>query len=140
MTDARGWRDAKYASTVQLADVDGDGRADVCGRGPSGIVCALSTGKGFGKLERWSGAPEFADGALHFGDLNGDGRDDVCGHTREGIACALSTAHAFTKPTLWLALAHGSDVTDTQLGDVNGDGRADLCGRTPAGLACALAP
>jgi len=138
MTDARGWRDTKYAATVQLADVDGDGRADVCGRGPNGVQCALSTGKGFGKLDRWSIAPELAEGALHFGDLNGDGRDDVCGHTHEGIVCALSTARGFTKPTLWLALA--SDLADTQLGDVNGDGRADLCGRTPEGLACALAP
>ena len=138
MTDTRGWHDAKYASTVQLADVDGDGRADVCGRGPNGLVCALSTGKGFGRLERWASAADFADGALHFGDVNGDGRDDVCGHTREGVVCALSTGHTFTKPTLWLALA--SDLADAHLGDVNGDGRADLCGRTPAGLACALAP
>jgi hypothetical protein len=101
-------------------------------------MCALSTGKGFGRLERWSSAAELGEGALHFGDLNGDGKDDVCGRTREGIACAFSTARGFTKPTLWLALA--TDVTDTHLGDVNGDGRADLCGRTPEGLACALAP
>jgi peptidoglycan/xylan/chitin deacetylase (PgdA/CDA1 family) len=138
MSDAHGWSDAKYASTIQLADVDGDGRADVCGRGPTGIQCALSTGKGFGRLDRWSAAPELAEGALHFGDLNGDGRDDVCSRTREGVMCAFSTARGFTRPTLWLAL--DADVTDTTLGDVNGDGRADLCGRTPAGLACALAP
>jgi peptidoglycan/xylan/chitin deacetylase (PgdA/CDA1 family) len=136
MTDARGWRDTKYASTVQLADVDGDGRADVCGRGPSGIVCALSNGKGFGKLEKWSAASDFADGEIHFGDLNGDRRDDVCGHVRDGIACALSTARGFTKATLWLS----TDVEGAQLGDVNGDGRADLCGHVPEGLACALAP
>lgn len=136
MTDARGWRDAKYASTVQLADVDGDGKADVCGRGPSGIVCALSTGKGFGKLEKWSSSSDFADGEIHFGDLNGDRREDVCGHTREGIVCALSTARGFTKATVWLS----TDVDAVQLGDINGDGRADLCGRAPDGLACALAP
>ena len=138
MTDARGWRDAKFASTVQLADVDGDGRADVCGRGPNGLVCALSTGKGFGRLEKWSSAAELAEGALHFGDLNGDGRDDVCGQTREGILCAFSTARGFTRPTLWIALP--ADVTDVHLGDVSGDGRADLCARTTEGLACALAP
>ena len=138
MTDARGWRDAKFASTVQLADVDGDGRADVCGRGPNGVVCAISTGKGFGRLEKWSSATELAEGALLFGDLNGDGRDDVCGRTREGIACAFSTTRGFTKPTLWLALS--TAVTDVHLGDVNGDGRADLCGQTAEGLACALAP
>lgn len=136
MTDAHGWRDAKYASTVQLADVDGDGRADVCGRGPSGLVCSLSNGKGFGKLEKWSAGSDFANGEIHFGDLNGDRRADVCGHVREGIVCALSTARGFTKATLWLS----TDLESAQLGDVNGDGRADLCGRVPDGLACALAP
>jgi peptidoglycan/xylan/chitin deacetylase (PgdA/CDA1 family) len=136
MTDARGWGAARYAATVQLADVDGDGRADVCGRGPGGIACALSTGKAFGKVEKWSAGSDFADGDIHFGDLNGDRRDDVCGHTPEGIVCALSTARGFTKATLWLS----GDLADAQLGDVNGDGRADLCGRAPGGLACALAP
>jgi peptidoglycan/xylan/chitin deacetylase (PgdA/CDA1 family) len=145
MTDARGWRDAQLAATVQLADVDGDGRADVCGRGPNGVMCALSLGKSFGKLERWS--TDFASD-VHLGDLNGDGRDDVCGPTREGIACALSTGRGFTRSSVWLASEmveaqgwHRADLAATlQLGDVNGDGRADLCGRSSAGLACAMAP
>ena len=148
MTDARGWAAAKYASTVQLADVDGDGKADVCGRGPAGLVCALSTGKGFGKTERWSQAADFAEGDLHFGDLNGDHRDDVCGHGREGVVCALSTAHGFTRATQWLSAEacagqgwERAELAATiELGDINGDGRADLCGRGAQGLACALAP
>ena len=148
MTDARGWRAPRYASTVQLADVDGDGRADVCGRGPNGVMCALSNGKGFGKMEPWSTSSDFADGDLHFGDLNGDRRDDVCGRSREGIVCALSTAHGFTRASVWLtadvARAQGWErpelAATIQLGDVNGDGRADLCGRNAEGVACALAP
>ena len=155
---ARGWADARYASTLQLADVDGDGRADVCGRGPSGLVCAISTGKGFGKVERWSTASDFGDGAIRFGDVNGDGRADVCGASTNAtnaangdsgaIVCALSTAHGFTRATIWLdadALrAQGWQrpelAATLQLGDVNGDGRADLCGRAESGVACALAP
>ena len=139
MSDARGWADAKYASTVQLADVDGDGRADVCGRGPNGIACALSTGKAFGKIEKWARGSDLADGDLRFGDLNGDRREDVCARTTEGIACALSTGHGFTKATVWLT-ANSSALEAWQLGDVNGDHRADLCARGPSGLACALAP
>lgn len=147
MTDARGWDDPRYASSVQLADVDGDGRADVCGRGPSGVLCALSTGKGFAKVERWSSGADFADG-IQFGDLNGDRRDDVCGRSREGIVCALSTSRGFTKTSVWLAADvveaqgwHRPDLAATlQLGDVNGDGRADLCGQSTEGLTCALAP
>jgi peptidoglycan/xylan/chitin deacetylase (PgdA/CDA1 family) len=156
-TDARGRGDARYASTIQLADVDGDGRADVCGRSPSGLYCSISSGKGFGKVERWSDASDFGDGAMRFGDLNGDGRADVCGTAGASmedsgaggaIVCALSTAHGFTHATIWLA----ADALRTQgwlrpelaatlqLGDVNGDGRADLCGRAEGGVACALAP
>ena len=148
MTDARGWAEARYASTIQLADVDGDGRADVCGRGPLGLVCALSNGRGFGKTERWAAAADFADGDIRFGDLNGDGRDDVCGISQDGVVCALSTAHGFTRATVWLGAgvvrAQGwqrPELAGTiQLGDVNGDGRADLCGRGIDGVACALAP
>jgi hypothetical protein len=40
MSDAAGWQ--PYGATVQLVDVDGDGRADVCGAGPEGPVCALA--------------------------------------------------------------------------------------------------
>jgi hypothetical protein len=157
LTDARGSADARFTSTIQLADVDGDGRADVCGRGPSGLVCAISTGKGFGKVERWSAASDFGDGAIRFGDLNGDGRADVCGAGANGpnangdagaLVCALSTAHGFTRATIWLEAealrAQGWQrpelAATLQLGDVNGDGRADLCGRAESGVACALAP
>jgi peptidoglycan/xylan/chitin deacetylase (PgdA/CDA1 family) len=159
MTDAQGWSAPQYASTVQLADVDGDGRADVCGRGPRGVVCAISTGKGFARLDRWSQGTDFADdggwdqdagyfGSVRFGDLNGDGRDDVCGRGPEGVVCALSTGRGFTKTTIWI----GKDAADAQgwqeakvattiqLGDINGDGRADLCGHGPDGIVCGLAP
>jgi hypothetical protein len=33
-----------------FADINGDGRADVCGRGIEGIYCKLSTGSGFGPI------------------------------------------------------------------------------------------
>ena len=44
MTDEDGWRDASEARTasLQLADVNGDGRADLCADSPAGIVCALA--------------------------------------------------------------------------------------------------
>jgi peptidoglycan/xylan/chitin deacetylase (PgdA/CDA1 family) len=40
MSDAAGW--APHGATITLSDVNGDGRADVCGRGPDGPVCALA--------------------------------------------------------------------------------------------------
>ena len=151
MGDAQGWAAARYASSVQLADVDGDGKADVCGRSPLGVVCALSTGKGFTRLDRWSQGTDFADarsGSLHFGDLNGDGREDLCAYGPEGVVCAFSTGRGFTKTTVWIDAAatnaegwQDPDLARTiQLGDVNGDGRADLCGRGRDGIVCGLAP
>jgi peptidoglycan/xylan/chitin deacetylase (PgdA/CDA1 family) len=143
---------------IQLADVDGDGRADRCERTAQGIFCALSRGGRFTAPQKWSSGADFSDqagwaadaslhGTIRFGDLNGDGRADVCGRTREGVVCALSTGRGFTKATLWQegmsdaagwgAAAHATSI---QLVDVNGDGRADLCGRGPDGLVCGLAP
>ena len=45
-----------------FVDLDGDQRADVCGRSPNGIVCSKSTGDAFGSASLWS---DF------FGDANG---------------------------------------------------------------------
>ena len=46
--DDAGWNKPAYFTTVRMADVDGDGKADACGRGTDGLVCVLSTGDGFG--------------------------------------------------------------------------------------------
>ena len=70
-----------------------------CGRGPDGVVCALSTGRGFTKTTVWIGkdivdaqgwqSPDVA-AAIQLGDVNGDGRADLCGRGREGIVCGLA--------------------------------------------------
>jgi hypothetical protein len=164
MTDAEGWSAATYAGSIALADVDGDGRADVCGRGPRGIVCAVSRRTSFAHADLWSTEADFSDGdstpwaasavyggTIRFGDLNGDGRADVCGRGPGGVVCALSTGRGFTKATPWLAAgmtdadgwveALSSARSPTfQLADINGDGRADLCVDSGAGIACGLAP
>src|SRR5262249_50692937 len=43
-TDGGGWRDPIYGTTMQLADIDGDGHADICGRGYAGLICAMAPG------------------------------------------------------------------------------------------------
>ncbi len=40
MSDAAGW--APHGASLQLVDVDGDGRADACAQGSAGVVCALA--------------------------------------------------------------------------------------------------
>jgi hypothetical protein len=135
--------------SVVLADVDGDGRADACGRGRTKLMCALSTGASFARAEAWSPEADFASmGRILFGDLNGDGRADVCGVTGGQIRCAMSRGHTFTRASVWLTADGSSSVESARLvrapsvalADVNGDGRADVCGYDAAGVVCALAP
>jgi hypothetical protein len=41
-TDALGWAPEPYSTTIQLGDINGDGKADLCGRGYAGLICARS--------------------------------------------------------------------------------------------------
>jgi hypothetical protein len=150
-SDGNGWNNAAYASTIRLADVNGDHRADACGRRPEGIWCTLSNGYTFTAPMLWAMTarngygPVTSSYALEFGDVNYDGKADACGLRDDGVYCALSTGNGFAVPTLW------TDVFDDKagwsepeysstmrLGDIDGDGAADVCARGPQGVACFL--
>ncbi len=153
-TDAQGWNNPVYYSSLKLADVNGDGYADVCGRGIYGVFCALGTGDGyFHPSQLWSG--QYADaggwgfsqygGTMMLGDLNHDGRADICVRGGAGIYCSLSTGSSFGP--LILGEHYFSDTNgwsdsryynSLRLADVNGDGRLDVCGRASDGIHCAL--
>ena len=151
--DANGWNGLPYGTTVMLGDVNGDGKADFCGRGSAGIYCSLSLGNGLGR--QYLAAPYFSDsdgwaniiyyGSIRLGDVNGDGRADVCGRAQAGIVCALSNGLGFGAPVSWSTGFRDADgwgrpeyATTIMLGDINGDRRADVCGRGVAGIYCAL--
>jgi peptidoglycan/xylan/chitin deacetylase (PgdA/CDA1 family) len=143
-----GWLLPGNRQWLQLADVNGDGQADACGRGARGIVCALSTGKDFAQAERWTTEEDELRTAswLRMGDVNGDNRADVCGFGGGRVLCALSTGRGFTRPTVWFSASASEESArllagvSLALGDVNGDRRADLCGYGLDGVLCALAP
>jgi hypothetical protein len=154
-SDPNGWSPVRYYSSIQLADLNNDNFADVCGRASGGIVCALSTGTAFGAVSvwqsaysdpnGWSGGPEYYS-TIRFPDLDGDHKADVCGRAPGGIVCALSTGTAFGPVSVWHSAYSdpngwngGPQVYSTiQFPDLNGDGFADVCGRASGGLACAL--
>jgi peptidoglycan/xylan/chitin deacetylase (PgdA/CDA1 family) len=136
---------------IQLADVDGDGRADVCATMGFGVACALATDPGHCapalKWSLWSDdarpAPS-ANRAVHFGDVDGDGRADVCSVSPRGIVCARSAGRAFGRADLWAAASRpegdGGSLEGPgllALADVDGDGRADACWRAHGALVCA---
>uniref|UniRef100_UPI001F2177AC FG-GAP repeat domain-containing protein n=1 Tax=Falsiroseomonas oryziterrae TaxID=2911368 RepID=UPI001F2177AC len=85
-----------------MADVNGDGRADIVGFGNDGVLVALNTGAGgFGPA--YFASREFGFGASAGGwssndvfprmmaDVNGDGRDDIVGFGNDGVLVALNT-------------------------------------------------
>jgi len=151
--DAGGWAtNPGYWSTIRFPDVDGDGRADVCGRGEYGVVCGKSNDLGFGTVAVWQStfsdakgwkAPEYYR-TLRFPDLDGDGKADVCARGAIGVWCALSTGSGFGSLTLWTnrySNALGWNSTPAYYDTIefpDGDGKADVCGRGATGVECAL--
>jgi hypothetical protein len=150
-SDAKGWGETRFWSTLRLPDIDGDGKTDVCARAAAGIVCHKSTGTGFG--EQIAG-PELSDAngwgsekyyaTLRFADVNGDGMDDVCARHSVGFSCWLSDGNGFPTeiagPELgdangWGVPKHWATI---RMGDVDGDGKADVCARAIAGMRCWL--
>ena len=71
-----------------IADIDGDGAADLCAIVGTDVACARSQGRAFGPLATQLEAPT-APIALWLGDLDGDGRADTCVDLGATIACAV---------------------------------------------------
>lgn len=147
-SDASGWGAAQYWTTIRLADVDGDGRADLCARAGAGLRCHFSSGSSFGDPVEvaplsdetgWNDPSNFR--SLRVGDIDGDGAQDLCVRSNAAVLCYRWDGAAFGRvdgPAWsdadgWTA----SKYLDTvQLGDFNGDGKADLCARTSDGWRC----
>gem|GEM_PF-6331729 len=140
-----------------VADVNGDGRADIIGFNDTGTVVSLSqctgswctAGTQFAApvlaLAAFGSSPAQGgwDGLRHprrVADVNGDGKADLVGFSEWGVIVALSTSTAttvsFAPPALWIA-DYGADTSaggwssaqyPRHLGDLNGDGKADIIG------------
>ncbi|QIL01965.1 hypothetical protein G7078_03620 [Sphingomonas sinipercae] len=144
----------------RLADINGDGRADIVGFGNAGVYVSLANASGgFANatlvMNAFGAAPSSggwgSDNIFHreLADVNGDGRADIVGFGASGVWVALgTTTGTFTAPTLTLgAFGYGPEAGGwasqetfaRMLGDVNGDGMADLIGFGENGVNVALA-
>ena len=82
---------ADAGATVRSGDLNGDGRADVCGMTREGVLCALGTGRGFARATVWMDAEAVRGWSeIELVDVNGDGRADLCGTGPEGAVCGVA--------------------------------------------------
>lgn len=153
-----GWSDQDTYPRL-LADLNGDGMADLAGFGSAGLHVALATGGGefaeaFQATPGFGAGPEgggWTDNGTYprtFADVNGDGLADVVGIGSGGVHVALGTGgghfgDAFLAAEGFGAGPEGGGWTDAEtyprlLADVNGDGRSDLVGFGSAGVYVAL--
>jgi len=135
----QGWRVDQHPRFV--ADLTGDGKADLVGFNNDGVWTALGRGDGtfgpatlvltnFGVNQGWQVAqhPRFV------ADLTGDGKADLVGFGPEGVRTALGKGDG-TFGTATLVLANFGvnqrwpvDKNPLFLADVTGSGRLDLVG------------
>ena len=96
---AGGWRVEKHPRF--LADLTGDGRADLVGFGHGGVFAALNNGDGtFGALRRVIDDLGYGAGGWRvethprfLADLTGDGRADIVGFGHGGVFAALNNGN-----------------------------------------------
>ncbi|KAA1052536.1 FG-GAP-like repeat-containing protein [Azospirillum argentinense] len=148
------WLSQNYA-TREIADVNGDGRADLVGFEAQGVLVAFGQADGtfgnigwallghYGPNQGWTNNDMYP---RKLADVNGDGRADIIGFGREGVYVALGQANgSFAIPKLantffdydsnWLS----QNYATREIADVNGDGCADLVGFEAQGVLVALA-
>jgi len=153
-----GWlSDDKYPR--ELADINGDNRADIVGFGDDGVYVSLANADGsFGSpylAEASFGASAAAGGwtsenllPRFAADVNGDGKADLVGFGNAGVYVALSKGDGFFQPVEFDLANFGHDASAGSwtsqdkyprvLADVNGDGAADVVGFGDAGVSISL--
>lgn len=156
---AGGWQDQDHYPR-EMADVNGDGRADVVGFGDAGVYVSLANIDGsyapsFLALSAFGAAPNSGGWSSQdrypreMADVNGDGRADIIGFGENEVYVALANADGTFAPSKVATMQFGAgtgaggwtsmDRYPRELADVNGDGRADIVGFGENGVYVSLA-
>ncbi|MCP3803811.1 VCBS repeat-containing protein [Allokutzneria sp. A3M-2-11 16] len=131
---SNGWH---TIDTYLVADYDGDGKADLLGRGGDDLVAWRNTGSGgrpsFAPLSRL-GSGWNAIGVLVVADFTGDGKPDIGGFDRATghhfwVTPNTSTPGNLTRGGSYHVSDGWSNVSGHLLGDWDGDGKTDILGR-----------
>ncbi len=143
----QGWEEDKTLRKV--ADVNGDGMADIIGFGYTGISIALSNGSGFDPATLWLADFGYNQGwrknrSLRIlADVNGDGNTDIVGFGNNGVSVALSNGNSFVNAARWVNdFGYNQGWRNNKglrfMSDVNGDGKSDIVGFGNNGVSVAL--
>ncbi|MFZ4401824.1 MAG: toxin TcdB middle/N-terminal domain-containing protein [Bacteroidales bacterium] len=146
----------------EMADVNGDGMADIVGFGYSNVYVSLSNGQGYDPQQEWyhydfciasgwltqNNNPETDEThPRHLVDVNGDGMADIVGFAKDGVYVALSNGNSFSQKSLWISYfctnaSAGAFLNETKhprfLVDLNGDKLPDLVGFGNNGVKVAI--
>jgi len=150
---AGGWRVDKHPRL--LADLTGNGWADIIGFGDAGVVVALSKGDGTFSYDPMPKIPDFGYEAggwrvdrhpRFLADLTGNGWADIVGFGDDGVYVALSKGDGtFTYDPVpkirdfgYVAGGWRVDKHPRFLADLTGNGCADIIGFGDAGVYVAL--
>lgn len=149
------WRTSE--NPRMMADVNGDGLADIVAFSRYGVYVALSKGDGFFE-ERGLVIQDYGTDASAHGwsptahirtlaDMNGDGMTDIVGFSNYGVGVSFATGDGgFMPGQLWIA-AYGAGTSAGQwslenhirdIADVNGDGLPDIVGYSEFGVEPAI--
>ena len=164
-SDVGGWGNSAYFSTIQAADIDGDGAEEILGRGAGGMVVfkynqttslfsQVATQGPFADNGTWNTASHYL--SIQTADIDGDGRADLLGRNSDGIHLyrwvtgsgwvedtAVSATPRLTDS--YSGTAYGSPQTFSlwdqpwnnetiQTADIDGDQRAELLARGDFGM------
>jgi hypothetical protein len=149
--NAGGWRVERHPRF--LADLTGDGRADIVGFGNAGVWVALNNGNGTFNVPQMvvanfgysAGGWRVERHPRVLADLTGDGRADIVGFGNAGVWVSRNNGNGtFQAPQMVVAnFGYNAggwrvEMHPRFLADLTGDGRADIVGFGNAGVWVAL--
>ena len=117
--------------SVVMADLDGDGKADLAVASGTGVSVLLNNGNGtFGAPASYGSGTDPVSVAA--GDLNGDGKIDLAvgGANRASVLLNLGNGTFAAAVNYSYAATQYNGSGLVVIGDLNGDGRPDLAGNT----------